>query len=199
VDDGVQGAISPVPRGEFGVQPEWVPSEPEVADVPFGGVLHEDLEDDRMEMEVQVAVDVIEWETSGAEFLELGAYLRFQLCPQFARREVTKADADRVVAESPLGINETGDFFVRQRGVAAEERQVQADAKLGIFPPERHCLLEGRFVDHDARGGKDAFPVRTDDCLIDAVRAAKIVGIDDQAAAAITRVSHTSISLRTRQ
>ena len=57
---------------------------------------------------------------------------------------------------------------------------MQADAQAGIFPRQRHGLAGARLIDHQAGAGQDALAMGADDGLVDGLRAAKIIRIDDQ-------------------
>ena len=52
---------------------------------------------DRMQVQMQVAVDVVERQAGGVEFFKLGVDFRAQLFAQAAIEEITQAGADRVV------------------------------------------------------------------------------------------------------
>ena len=82
---------------------------------------HQNLEHDRVQVQVQVAVDVIERKARGVEFFKLRANLRLQLRPQTSSREIAKAHRDRAIAEAPLRIDQAGNLFRRKRGMAAQQ------------------------------------------------------------------------------
>ena len=131
---------------------------------------------------MEVAVDVIERQARGAEFLKLGVDFGAKLLAQAAVEEVAEANASRVVAELSGGSNEAGNSLEWQSGVAAEKGQMETDTEPWTFSGQRHRIIKGRFVDHKAGSGEDAFAVGADDGLIDRRRAAEVVGVNNEAA-----------------
>jgi hypothetical protein len=168
VEDGdVQRAIRPAARGGAQVYPQRVERKPQVLDAKLGGVGHQDAEYGGMQVQVQVAIDVIERQPGGAELSELGVNFLPQLLAQAPVKEVTEAGARRVGGELPLRVYEPGNFCGRQGGMAAEQRQVQSDAQRGILPGQLHRLFESRLVHHQAGGGEDPLFMRPDDRFVD--------------------------------
>src|SRR5207237_1180215 len=110
---------------------------------------------------------------------------------QAALREIAKAHSHRIFAELLLTVDEAGNLFPGQRRMPAQQSQVQADAQLRVFPSEAYRLVESGFVDHQAGGSEDSLAMGANHCLVDALRAAKIVGVDDQAPALLRRIFHT--------
>ena len=141
------------------------------------------LKDGRMQMQVQMAVDVVERQAGGAEFFKLRVDFRAELFAQVVFEKIAHADADRVIAEFTLRVDEAGNFFRRQGGIAAEQSQMQANAEPWIFPRQSDGFVAGGFIHHQAGGGQNAFAVRADDGFIDGMRQAEIVRVDDEAAA----------------
>ena len=66
---------------------------------------------------------------------------------------------------------------------------MQADAEFGIFLRERNRFIEARLVHHQARGGQNAFAMRADDGLVDGMRTAKIVRVDNEASGQASMLS----------
>src|SRR5688572_6504007 len=84
MNDSVAGAVEPVSRRKAGVEPEWVLRQPKMGDAPLRRMLHQDIEHGRMQMEMEVAVDVIELESGRAELFKLGRNFIAQLGAQLA-------------------------------------------------------------------------------------------------------------------
>ncbi len=135
-----------------------------------------------MQMQMQMAVDMIERQTGGVKFLKLRMDFGAKLSAQAALEKVTEARGDRLIAEFAVRIDKAGDFFRRQRGLAAEQSQMQADAEFGILPREFYGLVKTGFVHHQACGGQNAVAVRADDGFIDGWRQSEIVGVDNEPA-----------------
>ena len=62
----------------------------------FVRVFHQDLENDRMQVQVQMAVDVVERQAGGVEFFKLRVDFGAQLFAQAALEKITQADADGI-------------------------------------------------------------------------------------------------------
>jgi hypothetical protein len=135
-----------------------------------------------MKVKMEVAVDVVHQEAGGTEFLELGVDFGAQLFTQVPVEEIVEANARRIFRELLTCVHESGNFFEREGGMAAEEGEVEADAKGGRLASEGHRFVKGGFVYHEAGGGEDAFAMSADDGFIDGMRAAEVVGVNDQPA-----------------
>ena len=140
------------------------------------------LKIDRMQMQMQMAVDVVERQTGGVEFFKLRVDFGAELFAQAALEKIIHAGADGRIAEFAARVDEAGNFFRRQRGMSHQQSEVQADAEPGIFPGEFHRFGAARFVHHQARGGQNAVAMGADDGFVDGMRTAKVVGVDDQPA-----------------
>ena len=92
-----------------------------------------------------------------------------KLSAQAAIEKITKTGADRVAGKFTARIDEAGDFFRRQRGVPAQQREMQADSQFGGLFCERHRFVARGLVHHQAGGGQNPFAMRADDGLIDGV------------------------------
>src|ERR1051325_9224916 len=180
MNNRVKGPITPPSGDQPGVEPERIPGQSQVCDAPFLRVLHENAENRRMQMEMKVPIDMVEWQASGAELVKLRLDFGLQLRTQISAREVAKADPHRATAEFLLAVYQTGNSCWRQGGMAAEQRQMQAHTQLRMFPRQRDGFGIGGFVHHQAGAGQNAFAMRANHCLIDTLGAAKIIGVDDQ-------------------
>ena len=143
-------------------------------------MLHQDAEDDGMEMEMEVAVDVVEFQAGAAEERELRVHLGLDLRLQLRAEEVAQADGYGVVGEVARGIGQTGNLLGGQCGLAHEEREVKADTEARILAGEFDGFRSGVARDHQAGGGEDAVAMGLDDGGVDAAGAAEVVGIDDE-------------------
>ena len=135
-----------------------------------------------MQVEVKMAVDVVQGETRGPEFFELGPDFALQLRAEAWPKKVAEARDNRVVAEVSCGIDQTWDFTGRQGRCGANQTEVQADAKARILSGQFDGFIGLRAVDHQAGRGEDAFAVRVDDGVVDGTGASEVVGVDDEPA-----------------
>jgi len=93
-----------------------------MTDFPFARMLHKNSKDRRVQMKVEMAIDVIERKTRGSEFFKLRLDFRLQLRPKTSFGKIAETDSHRAVAESPPGINQPRNHVRRKRGMAAEQR-----------------------------------------------------------------------------
>ena len=105
--------------------------------------------------------------------------------------EVAKADGRGVVAEFAVLIYQARNMCAREGRMPAEQRQVQANAELRMFPRQRDGLLIGLLVHHQAGAGENAFAMGAEDGLVDGARPAEVVRVDDEPADGL-RASHNS-------
>ena len=124
-----------------------------------------------MEVQVEVAVDVVKGQAGGLEFFKLGGDFVAQLAAAFPGGEVAPAGEDGVVGELLLGIHQLWNFCGGEGGASADEREVQADAQFGILLRQSDGLGGERFVDHEAGRSQDAFAMGADDSLVDGLGA----------------------------
>src|SRR5438093_195104 len=129
-----------------------------------------------------MAVDVIQGEASGAKSGKLGGQFAPQRLAQLARRKVAPAGARCMAAKLAAVVHQARDGVARQTGMPADERQMESDAETRMVLGQGDGLVEGRFVDHEAGGGENAFTMGLDNCRVDVVRTSEIVGVDDETA-----------------
>ncbi len=97
--------------------------------------------------------------------------------------EVTEAGGGGVVGEFGVGgLTRWGDGGVRQGGAAVDKDEVEADAEGGMGAGQLDGGGGVRLVDHEAGGGEDAVAMGADDRLVDGGGAAKVIGVDYEAA-----------------
>jgi hypothetical protein len=88
-EEGLGEATEPVAGGDAGVEQKGIAGQPEMADAPGAGVFRQEIEHDGMEMEVVMAIDVVERESRPVE--------AFELRGQFAAKGI----AERRIEEDP--------------------------------------------------------------------------------------------------
>ena len=95
-------AVEQLSRGQPQVQAEWIESQADTLDAQFARILHQDAKHGRMQMQVQMAVDVVERQAGGAEPVKLRVNFLAQLFAQVALKEIAEPGARRVVGEFVL-------------------------------------------------------------------------------------------------
>jgi hypothetical protein len=181
-DGDVEGAIGKVSGSNAQIQPERVEGQANTLDTELLSILHQEIKNHRVQVQVQVAVDVVEFESRSPESLKLGMHFATQLLAQTALKEISKTSAGGIVRKLPVGIDQARYFGCWQGGMTAEEGQVQPDAEAGVLPCQVDSLGTGGFVYHEAGGGQDAFSMSADDGPVNGGRSPKIVGVDDETA-----------------
>ena len=101
-------AVNPLAAGHPAAASEAVAGQAEVADAECFRVLHQDAKNDRMQMQMEVAVDMVEHEPGGAEAGKLGVDFGAQLRAQAVFEEVVQAGADRAVGEFARALTRPG-------------------------------------------------------------------------------------------
>ena len=86
-----------------------------------------------MQMQMQVAVDMIERQAGGAEFFKLRVNFGPELLLEAALEKIAKTGCDGIFRKFTARVDEAGNFFRRQCGAPAQQRQMQADAEFGIL------------------------------------------------------------------
>src|SRR6185369_5724198 len=109
-------------------EPKRFAREAKTSDAPRLRFVHENAENDRMQVQMQMAIDVVERQSRGCEARELSANFGAELFAQTALEKVANTDAHRIVIELPVRVHQAGNLLLRQRGTAAQQREVQADA-----------------------------------------------------------------------
>lgn len=120
VDKGVGNLVRKMAAGHPAAPGEAIAGEPEMVNAESFGILHEDLENDRMQMQVQVAVDVVERQAGGMKFDELRVDFGLEGFAQVAGEEVFHPHADGAVGKFAARIHKAQYFFGRQRAMAVQ-------------------------------------------------------------------------------
>src|SRR5262249_31748342 len=84
-------AINPPSRSQSPIQPERIGGEPEMGDAPVAGAPHQNSKNHRMQMKVEMSVDMVEGQAGRAEPLKLRLDFALELPPQWRPKKVTKA------------------------------------------------------------------------------------------------------------
>src|SRR5260221_5577115 len=182
LDRRVRNAVKPASSSHAPAACETITREPQVTGAERVCILQQDFKNNGMQVQVQMAVDVVERQAGGVEPRELRVDLGAKLFTQAALEEIIHADADGAVAKFALRIDEPGDLFRRQGGMAHQQREMQTDAKPGIFLPELHGFVAAGFVDHQARSRQNAVAMRADDGFVHGMRKTEIIRVDDETA-----------------
>ena len=167
INGGVGHAIKPRAVCKPRVQPEQVPRQAQMLDAPLARVLHQNGKYDRVQMHVQMAINVIEFKSGCLEAVKLRCNLGLKLCAKLAAKKILHPGIHRTVRKFATFIYETGDPLARQRGATAEQREVQSHAELWIFFGQRDGFIARQFIHHQAGGRKDAFAMRADNGFVD--------------------------------
>src|SRR6266571_3345010 len=168
IDGRVAGAIQPASARQSRIKPEWLASQPRPPDAPAVGIQHEDPENDRVQVEMEMSVHVIERKRGRGKLLELGRHLCFQLRRQSPMRVIAEPRCHGAVAELVFTVDQAGNFFRGQCRTAANERQMEAHAQPRGFPRQGDGFIAGRLIHHQAGGGENAFAMGANDRGIDA-------------------------------
>ena len=97
VNQRVRDAVEPASARHAPAARKTVAGEPHPADAEFLRVFHQNAENGWMQMQMQMAVDVVERQAGGAEFFKLRVDFGPELFAQAALEKITEAGGDGVV------------------------------------------------------------------------------------------------------
>ena len=195
----MQGAIEQVTRSQPQIQAKRIKGEPEPFDAELGRIFHQQAEHHRVQMHVQMAVDVVQREAGGPESLKLRVNFLAQRLAQVALEIIPEPGSGGVVGEFAIGVHQPGNLLGGQCGMAAQQGQVQSHPQPRVVSRQRHGLFLRRLVDHQARRGQNTLAVRAHHRLVDRSRAAEIIRVDDQPAKLSAQARPHSLAPLTRR
>src|SRR5262245_47114925 len=67
----MNGTVQEFARSQPQIQPEGVVGQPHMANLQLICILHQDREDHGMQMQMEVSIDVVQWQAEGAKLSEL--------------------------------------------------------------------------------------------------------------------------------
>src|SRR4051812_24674413 len=103
-------SVNPMATIEPGIEPKRIVRQPQVRNLPPRDIGGQQLKYSRMQMEVEMSVHMIQWQSGLAEFFKLRVHLSEQLVFEPAVGEVAHSHADGIKAEEPLFIHEVRNF-----------------------------------------------------------------------------------------
>lgn len=121
INDCVRNLVEQMAAGHPPAASEAIARKSKMANAECFGIFHQDVEDDGVQMQVQMAVYVIERQARGMKFFKLSVDFGSELIAQAALEEVGHADADRAVGKFGAWIDEAGNFTRREGGMALQE------------------------------------------------------------------------------
>src|SRR3989442_3995673 len=124
VNERVDRAITPMPGCQTRIEPKRVEGEPQALNAQLSCILHQDAEDRRVQVQVQVPIHMVQWQTRLGELLELLVNFRPQLVVQLPTKEVAHADTRWVHIKLLTRVHQTGNFLWRRSRKAANQGQV---------------------------------------------------------------------------
>src|SRR5208337_2366736 len=155
--------------------------EPEARHFVFDGEVNQNISEERMDVEIQVAVDMVEV----ADELEMALDLRAQFVGhRSAHRAIKKIShprADGAVDELARRTHGGAESRGIEQTASAADDSMQADVERGIVARHFSGGARGGFRDHQARTAQNSVAMRPHDAGIDLGRQAEVIGVDDQA------------------
>src|ERR1700761_787613 len=91
-----------------------IPRQTQTPDTQPVRVSHQDAKDNRVEMQVQMAVNMVEGKTRGVKFFKLRMNLRAELLAQGGPKKIIEAHADWRIAKTTGMVDQTRNHFRRQ-------------------------------------------------------------------------------------
>src|SRR5438093_5500721 len=141
---GVARPVEEMARSQPQIQAEKIARQAEMRDVPVARALHQDAEDGRVQVKMEMAVHVVEREAGREEFTQLGFDFAFDLRAQALLEKISEAGCDRVIAEISSAIDQARDFPRLERGPGEDQTQVESDAQSWILQRQFNRLVRRR-------------------------------------------------------
>ena len=149
------------------------------ADVPLVEHFGKNREHGRVQVKVEMTVDVVQNQTGGSKSREL----RFDFIPQLLLggpgEEIGHSGGNRRIAKTTARIDERWNSGGRQCGAAAAERQVKPNTQSRVGFCELDGLIEGGTIHHQAGRGENAALMRLNHGAIDGFRMAEVIGVNN--------------------
>jgi hypothetical protein len=152
--------------------------------------------DGRVNMDVLVAVDMVERQPGRAERFELGANFRRKLPARRGREVEAKPGAHHVRVKLAVRSDERGNLRCRQDRRPVRQHQMQSDAERRQPFRARNGVGGRRLADHQARDRQNTVAMGLLDGLVDGDVPAEIVGADDKAFHASSAPRRSAIHTR---
>src|SRR5437870_2283097 len=95
----MRGAIDAPTASQIRVHPERFTSQPHVTDAELLRVIEQYFPDRGMQMQVQMAIDVVEFQARGAEFFKLRVDFLSQFVVEASPEKISDADFRRAVGK----------------------------------------------------------------------------------------------------
>ena len=130
-------------------------------------------------MHVHVAVYMRQAQTCRGKALELSLQLARQLCPCRRTESVPQAGTPGFGGEDAIMVGDVWHLVRGQCSTTTSYYHMQSHGERWRLSRQRHGFVHSVASYHQAGTGEDALPVRVHDGLVDAVRSAKVVRIQD--------------------
>jgi hypothetical protein len=147
-----------------------------------------DLEDYRVDVHVDVAVNVRKFQTRRTEPVELCGDFEPQLATGAPGKKVSQPGERRVIREVTSLVNQGRNLRARKRRAPHRGDEVYPDGERGVLTGEPDCSFKGRAGHHQACARQNAFEVRAYNRLVDFLGRPEIIGVDYQLNAAGRRL-----------
>src|SRR5437867_1835117 len=113
---------------------------------PLRGVGEEQAKDDRLHVQMQMPVYMIEREARGVEGAELRGDFAVELVAQAPLEKVAAAEANGVAAKLAAGIHEIGNLRTGKGGRPENEREMQTNGQPRILARQAHRFGRGGLI-----------------------------------------------------
>src|SRR5260370_26627716 len=155
--------------------------ETKIRNFVLDGKVDQNVGEDRMDMKIQMSVDMVEI----ADQFEMPFGLRAKFVGHFGAHrtveEVTHPREHGILDEAPRRIDRTAKPPVFEDAPALANDRMQADVECWIMTRQFSSRPRRRLSDHQARAAQDSVAMRSDNAGVDLGRQSEVVGIDDQA------------------
>lgn len=179
-DDGFDQLASEMIAGSCESRHQRLARKADEGDAILDGKSYEDIGEDRMNVEVEVAVDVIQVADEGKVAIDLRAELVGEARAQTATQKVADPPGGGIVCKSAARIDEATETVRRKDAVPLTHHSVQAYVESREIFGQRGGLLGGGAGYHQRGRGDNAIAMGADDPRVCFGRHSEIIGVDDR-------------------
>jgi hypothetical protein len=160
-------------------EPEIVMREPHPLDLVLLCEFKGGRKNHRMDMHVQMAVDVRKLESGGTKPVKLGGKFLLQLLSGWTGKIVLEAGQGWIVRKIASPIDQMGDFRRGQHGLALDGDEVNPYSQASVFRSQVHGMFEGFSRYHKTATGERPRLEGPDDGFIDLRGLTEVISVDN--------------------
>src|SRR6266446_4250222 len=145
----------------------------------FGGKVEQDIRQNRMHVEIEMAVDMIQVADEFQMKIDLCADFVAQTRADLAVEKVAHSGNDRAFEETARRVDDAFELLEGQHASTAAYGEMKSDVESGIFARDGNRLIARGARDHHARTAQHTLAISSNDARIYLARDAEVVAGDN--------------------